>query len=116
MRCPQCGKETPDEEWNCRWCRINLYWVSQHYEDLAGIRERRGLRGNASSPPFLIKAHRDAMDGRSERGEPVENRVRALARKMMLRKSAPGGSAALEPGRDHSSHGADVTRDRSRPA
>ena len=23
MKCPQCGAETPDEEWNCVACRIN---------------------------------------------------------------------------------------------
>jgi hypothetical protein len=116
MRCPQCGNETPDDEWNCRWCRINLYWASQHYEDLAGMREQRGLPGNASSPPFLVKAHRDAMDDRSQRGEPVESRVRALARKVMQRKSAPERSASPDPERGDPAHGAHVTPDGSPPA
>ena len=94
MRCPQCGAETPDDRWNCIACRMNLYWASQHYEGLAEIRERAGLPVSASPAPFLVKAHMDAM---AERGEPVENRVRALAWKVMHRESAPPGSTAPEP-------------------
>lgn len=87
MKCPQCGEETPDEEWNCRSCRINLYWAVQHYERLAQIRERQGRPATASSPPFLVKAHKDAMAERPQ--EPADNKVRAAARKVMRRKSAP---------------------------
>jgi hypothetical protein len=88
MECPQCGAETPDDEWNCVSCRINLYWAVQHYEGLAEIREQQGRPASASPPPFLVKAHRDAMADRAERHEPVENKVRAAARKVMRRKSA----------------------------
>jgi uncharacterized protein with PIN domain len=87
MRCPQCGAETPDEEWNCVSCRINLYWASQHYKDLAEIRERQGLPGPAAAPSFLVKAHRDAMDDRAARGGRVEHRVRVIARRIMRRQS-----------------------------
>ena len=62
-----------------------------HYDGLAEIRERQGLPESASSPEFLIKAHTDAMTDRAARGEPVENKVRAAARKLMRRKSAPAG-------------------------
>jgi hypothetical protein len=93
MKCPQCGAETPDDDWNCVSCRINLYWAVQHYERLAEIREQQGRPGGASSPSFLIKAHQDAMAERAERSEPVENKVRAAARKVMRRKSAPADPA-----------------------
>lgn len=91
MKCPRCGAENSDEEWNCVSCRINLYWATQHYEGMAEIRERQGLPETASSPDFLIKAHADAMADRAERGEPAENKVRAAARKLMRRSSAPAG-------------------------
>ena len=91
MKCPRCGAENSDEEWNCVSCRINLYWATHHYDGLAEIRERQGLPESASSPEFLIKAHTDAMTDRAARGEPVENKVRAAARKLMRRKSAPAG-------------------------
>jgi hypothetical protein len=87
MKCPQCGAETPDEEWNCVSCRINLYWASQHYKDLAEIRERQGLDRGTTPPPFLVNAHRDAMDDRAERGGRVEHKVRVIARRMMRRQS-----------------------------
>jgi hypothetical protein len=87
MKCPQCGAETPDDEWNCVSCRINLYWASQHYKDLAEIRERQGLDGSAASPPFLVKAHRHAMDDRAERGGRIEHKVRVIARRLMRRQS-----------------------------
>jgi hypothetical protein len=92
MRCPQCGAETPDEEWNCVSCRINLYWAVQHYDELAQIRERYGLSDAAPSATFLINAHKHVMADRAERGGNVENKVRAVARKVMRRKTAPADS------------------------
>jgi hypothetical protein len=83
MQCPQCGSQTPDEEWNCVSCRMNVYWASQHYEDLAGIRQRQGLRAKADTPPFLLGAHVSAMDERAERGGKVEHKVRQIARRVM---------------------------------
>jgi len=64
MRCPQCGAETPDEEWNCSSCRMNVYWASQHYEDLSRIRDGQGLAISAETPPFLVQAHERAMENR----------------------------------------------------
>lgn len=87
MRCPQCGAETPDEEWNCVSCRINLYWATQHYDELAEIRERQGLEPSAASATFLVKVHRDAMEDRAERGGRVEHKVRLIARRVMRRQS-----------------------------
>ena len=87
MTCPQCGAETPDEEWNCASCRINVYWASQHYEELARIRQEHGLRPGTSTPPFLINTHRNAMDDRASRGGRVEHKVREIARLVMRQKS-----------------------------
>lgn len=108
MQCPQCGAQTPDEDWNCVSCRMNVYWASQHYEDLAGIRQRQGLRANADTPPFLVRAHASAMDERAERGGKVEHKVRQIARRVMSHQApdpadnqapTPGGPrAGTEPG------------------
>ena len=94
MRCPQCGAETPDEEWNCVSCRMNVYWASQHYEDLAGIRQLQGLHVPADTPPFLIRAHASAMDERAERGGKVEHKVRQIARRAMRRAEPAAARAA----------------------
>ena len=93
MRCPQCGAETPDEEWNCVSCRMNVYWASQHYEDLAGIRQRQGLRTSAETPSFLLQAHASAMEERAERGGKVEHKVRQIARRAMSREGRDLASA-----------------------
>ncbi len=85
MQCPQCGAETPDEEWNCVSCRMNVYWASQHYQDLARIRQRQGLH-TAETPPFLVQAHASAMEERAERGGKVEHKVRQIARRTMSRE------------------------------
>jgi hypothetical protein len=90
MRCPQCGTETPDEEWNCVSCRINLYWASQHYDDLAEIRARHGLRVAGDTPEFLRRAHEREMNDRIARHGRVEHRVRQIARLAM--RSMNGGS------------------------
>jgi hypothetical protein len=83
MKCPQCGAETPDTEWNCVSCRINVYWASRHYADLAGIRRTQGLQESAPTPPFLVQVHADAMDERADRGGRVEHKVRRIARRAM---------------------------------
>jgi|SRR6516162_4480481 hypothetical protein len=93
MKCPQCGTETPDEEWNCVSCRMNVYWASQHYSDLADIRRGQGLSAGAATPPFLVQAHERAMDERADRGGRVEHRVRQIARRVMRQ-----GQAAADDG------------------
>lgn len=85
MQCPQCDAETPDEEWNCPECRINVYWASQHYSDLARIRSGLGLPAVANTPSFLRQAHEHAMNERAEAGGQTENRVRQIARRVMRR-------------------------------
>jgi hypothetical protein len=96
MQCPQCGAETPDTEWNCVSCRINVYWASRHYTDLAEIRRRQGL---ATSPPtaaFLIKAHEHAMNERADRGGRVEHKVRQIARRAMRTVARDQSTARTE--------------------
>jgi hypothetical protein len=87
MRCPQCGAETPDQEWNCVSCRMNVYWASQHYEDLARIRTQQGLPAPVPTPGFLVRAHAHAMDERALRGGRVEHKVRQIARLAMRRQT-----------------------------
>ena len=99
MLCPQCGAETPDEEWNCISCRMNVYWASQHYRDLAGIRQRQGLRAAADTPPFLLRVHESAMTERADLGGKVEHKVRQIARRAMRREAPdPAGIPALARG------------------
>jgi hypothetical protein len=92
MRCPQCGAEVPDEEWNCPECRINVYWASQHYPDLARIRRGLGLASAADTPSFLRQAHEHAMNERAEAGGRAEHRVRQIARRVMRRRPTPPDS------------------------
>lgn len=86
MQCPQCGAETPDDEWNCASCRMNVYWASQHYEQLAGIRRRQGLPTAAATPSFLLRAQEEATAERAGRGGRDEHRVRQIARRAMRRQ------------------------------
>jgi len=83
MRCPQCGAETPETEWNCVSCRMNVYWASQHYDDLAHIREEQGLSASPSTPSFLVEVHERVMSDRAGRGGKVEHKVRQIARRAM---------------------------------
>jgi hypothetical protein len=83
MRCPQCGAETPETEWNCVSCRMNVYWASRHYDDLASIRQAQGLPPAAPTPQFLVPLHARAMDERADRGGRVEHKVRQIARRAM---------------------------------
>jgi hypothetical protein len=99
MRCPQCGAETPDEEWNCVSCRINLYWASQHYDDLAEIRARQGLGRGTDTPAFLREAHEREMRERIERDGRVEHKVRQIARLALRRGAQSGNSGSAAPAR-----------------
>ena len=85
MRCPQCGTETADEEWNCVACRMNLYWASRHYDDLAQIRNGQGLRVASDTPAFLRQDHEREMNRRIERNGRIEHKVRQIARLAMRR-------------------------------
>ena len=83
MRCPQCGAETPDGDWNCVACRMNVYWASRHYDDLASIREGQGLTPVASTPSFLVDVQKRVAEERADRGGRVEHKVRQIARRAM---------------------------------
>lgn len=88
MQCPQCGAQTPDDEWNCASCRINVYWASQHYDSLARLRRHQNLPPAADTPPFLRVAHENATRERAERDGRVDHRVRQIARRAMRRQDA----------------------------
>jgi hypothetical protein len=66
---------------------MNVYWASQHYGDLAGIRQRQGLRASVDTPSFLLQAHMRAMNEREQRGGKVEHKVRQIARRAMSREA-----------------------------
>ena len=80
MRCPQCGAETPDEEWNCVACRMNVYWASQHFEDLAGIRSNRGCPPVRRRRPSCSRCTRPPWTSApTEAGESSTRSARSLA-------------------------------------
>lgn len=87
MRCPQCGAETPDDQWNCVSCRINLYWAHQHFDELARLRDQQGLGAEAQTPAFLVDVSKKALGERAERGGRVEHKVRQIARRVMRGES-----------------------------
>jgi hypothetical protein len=62
---------------------MNVYWASQHYDDLAQIRRRQGLADSPVTPSFLVNAHMTAMEERADRGGRVEHKVRQIARQVM---------------------------------
>ena len=95
MKCPQCGAQTPDDEWNCASCRMNVYWASQHYDNLAGIRRDQGLPDDVETPPFLQLVHAVVMDQRATRGGKVEHKVRQIARRVMKETAAGGRASAM---------------------
>ena len=99
MQCPHCGAETPDDQWNCVVCRINLYWAQQHYAELARIREQQGLGVQANTPPFLVQAHQRELSERAARGLDGMNRVREIARRVMRQGSTEpsSGQQSEEP-------------------
>ncbi|GAC1447919.1 MAG: hypothetical protein PVSMB4_04230 [Ktedonobacterales bacterium] len=87
MQCPQCDAEVPDGAWNCSICSVNLYWASQHQAELTHLRERQGLSTPPSTPPFLRNVHKRALDERAAHGGNTENKVRAIARRVMRGES-----------------------------
>lgn len=64
-------------------CRMNVYWASRHYQDLAHIREQQGLTPTAPTPPFLVDVQRNVATERADRGGRVEHKVRRIARRAM---------------------------------
>lgn len=68
-------------------CRINVYWATKHYAELASIREQHGMPTAAATPRFLLRTHESAMDDRADRGGRVEHKVRTIARLVMRKKA-----------------------------
>jgi hypothetical protein len=88
MTCPQCGAENADNAWNCVSCRINLYWASQHYDELARTREQKGLDPQAQTPAFLVRVSQHELAERARRGLKTDSKVRTIARKVMNGESS----------------------------
>lgn len=68
-------------------CRVNVYWATRHYDELARIRREHGLSSVTPTPAFLVKTHESAMDDRADRGGRIEHRVRQIARVFVRQKS-----------------------------
>ncbi len=66
---------------------MNVYWATQHYEELVRIRRQEGLAGAAQTPAFLRQSHAQAMNERAQHGGRVEHKVRQIARLAMRRQS-----------------------------
>jgi hypothetical protein len=75
---------------------MNVYWASQHYDELAEIRRQQGLATASNTPPFLRSAHEHALNERADRGGRVEHKVRQIARLAMRR---PRSAASASQGR-----------------
>ena len=88
MICPQCGAENTESAWNCVSCRINLYWASQHYDELARVREQKGLDPHAQTPAFLVRVSEHELAERARRGLKTDSKVRTIARKVMNGESS----------------------------
>lgn len=92
MQCPQCGTPIPEADWNCPSCRLNVYWATQHYRDLAAARSSRGMLASPTTPAFLIAAHREAMSERAATDGARESKVRRIARATMARSTREAGA------------------------
>jgi hypothetical protein len=100
MKCPNCGAQLAEEAWNCDACRMNVYWATQHYDDLAGIRRQQSLPESAPTPTFLLSAHERAMNERVERDGVVEHKVRVIARQAIRRHAGTAGTSPSETSPD----------------
>lgn len=86
-RCPQCGARVDATMWNCPSCSINLYWAHQHFGEMARIREHQGLETRTSTPPFLLAVRERVHAERVRHGGDAMNKVRVIARRVMLGES-----------------------------
>jgi hypothetical protein len=78
---------------------MNVYWASQHFHELARMRDELGLPLAVETPPFLRRVHAEAMNERAEHGGREEHKVRQIARRAMAQQrnsaeSFPAASAA----------------------
>ena len=61
--CPQCGTMNEDNVKNCKGCRVNMYWASQHYEELASLRQANQLPSRPTTASFLVETSQKIDDG-----------------------------------------------------
>jgi hypothetical protein len=73
--CPQCGTPNNEEAKNCASCRINLYWATRHYGELARLRQASLLVPHADTARFLLESSRRVDQG------PVANWLRRVIAK-----------------------------------
>jgi serine acetyltransferase len=100
MDCPQCGTQTLDDEWNCQSCRMNVYWASQHYADLANMRlgDRSVIAAGSTVvsdlPEDALLIARAPAEIRTEGG------IRYHRRRKERRSSRSGQSSPEKKGQD----------------
>ena len=73
---------------------MNVYWASQHYEDLASVRRREGLDPQSDTPAFLRRALERAELERSASNGRADDKVRQVARRTMRRREEAASRAS----------------------
>jgi hypothetical protein len=61
--CPQCGTMNEDDIKNCKSCRVNMYWAYQHFDELAALRQQRGMAARPQTASFLVDTSKKIDDG-----------------------------------------------------
>ena len=61
--CPQCGTMNENDAKNCKSCRVNLYWASQHIEELTRLRQEKKLPARPQTAAFLVDTSKRIDDG-----------------------------------------------------
>jgi len=72
---------------------MNVYWASQHFSELAEMRDHLGLPAAPDTPAFLRRAHAAAMNERADRGGREEHKVRQIARRAIAQQRQASESA-----------------------
>jgi hypothetical protein len=52
-----------DDIKNCKSCRVNMYWAYQHYDELASLRQARGMAARPQTASFLVDTSKKIDDG-----------------------------------------------------
>lgn len=63
VECPQCATPNAEDAKNCQNCRVNLYWATRHYAELAALRQASLLAPQPETAPFLVKTSRRVDNG-----------------------------------------------------
>jgi len=77
---------------------MNVYWASQHFDELTRMRDGLGLPAAPETPPFLRQVHAQAMNERADRGGREEHKVRQIARRAMAQGRRSAGSVPARSG------------------